>query len=258
MGMNGVMAAQLAHKGFVGEQGIFDASEEFWRAFGTVGLNRERLLAGLGQVWQVSQTSFKPFSACRYGHPAIELFTKLIGRHGLDSQDIDRVVVRSFDRGVDWLGPTYAPETPSDLQFSIPMALGAAAHGSDLGPSWQDDASINDPRYLAFARKVVVEGHPDSGKVIAEQMLATGRFTRIPNEVRISARGEEFSASCEYAWGDPWSDDTRMTDDQVGDKYRTYAGAALPPNRVDESLEVMFNLEKVKDVATELAPLLRE
>lgn len=258
MGMSGVMAAQLANKGFVGEQDIFDAPEEFWRAFGTVGLNRQRLLAGLGETWQVSQTSFKPYSACRYGHPAISLFTKLVERHALQPQEIDRVVVRTFDRGVDWLGPDYAPETPSDLQFSIPMALGAAAHGSDLGPTWQDDASIHDPRYLAFARKVVVEGHPDGAQAIAEQMLSTGRFIRIPNEVQITARGQDFSECCEYAWGDPWSADTRMTDDQVGDKYRTYARAALPPTRVDQSLEVMFNLEKVDNVANDLTPLLKE
>jgi 2-methylcitrate dehydratase PrpD len=257
MGMNGVMAAQLAHKGFVGEQDVFDAPEEFWRAFGTVGLNRQRLLAGLGEVWQVSQTSFKPYSACRYGHPAIELFSKLIQQHALEPQDIDRVVVRTFERGVDWLGPTYAPDTPSDLQFSIPMALGAVAHGSDLGPGWQSDSSIHDPRYLAFARKVVVEGHPDSAQAIAEQMLATGRFTRIPNAVHIVARGREFSESCTYAWGDPWSDGTRMTDDQIGDKYRTYAREALPATQVDQSLEVMFGLEKVNDVATELTPLLQ-
>ncbi|SPM34859.1 2-methylcitrate dehydratase PrpD [Mycobacterium rhizamassiliense] len=258
MGINGVMAAQLAHKGFVGEQNIFDAPEEFWRAFGTVGLNRQRLLAELGETWQVSRTSFKPYSACRYGHPAIALFTKLIRRHELEPQDIDRVVVRTFERGVNWLGPTYAPETPSDLQFSIPMALGAAAHGSDLGPSWQDDESIHDPRYLAFARKVVVEGHPDSGKVIFEQMLATGRFTRIPNEVQINARGKEFSESCEYVWGDPGSDDTRMTDDQVKDKYRTYAQAALSAAQVDQSLQVMFTLDKVNNVAKELTPLLQQ
>lgn len=258
MGMTGVMAAQLAHKGFVGEHDIFDAPEEFWRAFGTVGLSRQRLLAGLGETWQVSQTSFKPYSACRYGHPAIDLFTKLIERHALEPQEIDRVVVRTFERGVDWLGPTYAPETPSDLQFSIPMALGAAAHGSDLGPSWQHDESIHDPRHLAFARKVVIEGHPDSGQAIVEQMLATGRFTRIPNEVQISARGKEFTESCEYAWGDPWSDDTRMTDDQVMDKYYTYAKAVLSADRVDQSLQVMFTLDKVSNVAEELTPLLQQ
>ncbi|MDV3218914.1 MmgE/PrpD family protein [Mycobacterium avium] len=258
MGINGVMAAQLARKGFVGEQNIFDAPEEFWRAFGTVGLNRQRLLDGLGETWQVSRTSFKPYSACRYGHPAISLFTRLIQRHDLKPDDIDRVVVRTFERGVDWLGPTYAPQTPSDVQFSIPMALGAAAHGSDLGPSWQDNESIHDPRYLAFARKVVVEGHPDSGKAIFEQMLAAGRFTRIPNEVEISARGEQFSESCEYVWGDPWSNDTRMTDDQVKDKYRIYAEAALSAAQVEQSLDVLFTLEGVTNVAKELAPLLQQ
>jgi 2,4-dienoyl-CoA reductase-like NADH-dependent reductase (Old Yellow Enzyme family) len=138
------------------------------------------------------------------------------------------------------------------------MALGAAAYGSDLGPSWQDDESIHDPRYLAFARKVVVEGHPDSGKAIFEQMLAAGRFTRIPNEVQISARGKEFSESCEYVWGDPWSDDTRMTDDQVKDKYRTYAQAALSAAQVEQSLQVLFTLDKVDNVAKELMPLLQQ
>lgn len=258
MGINGVLAAQLAHKGFDAEKDIFDAAEEFWRAFGALGLDRDRLLTGLGDIWQVSRTSFKPYSACRYGHPAIALFNTLVSRHGLRPEDIDHVVVRTFDRGVDWLGPIYAPQTPSDLQFSIPMALGAAAYGSDLGPSWQDEDSIRDPRYLTFASKVSIEAHPDSRQAIAEQMLATGRFTRIPNEVQISARGQEFRESCDYVWGDPWSEDTRMTDDQLKAKYRRYAQFALPATRVERSLDALFNLDELGNIAEDLTPLLAE
>jgi 2-methylcitrate dehydratase PrpD len=109
MGVNGVMAAQLAHKGFVGEQNIFNAPEEFWRAFGTVGLNQERLLTGLGQTWQVSRTSFKPYSACRYGHPAIALFTKLIQRHESSPRT--------------WIASSYVPSSAAWTSSDPPTRL---------------------------------------------------------------------------------------------------------------------------------------
>jgi 2-methylcitrate dehydratase PrpD len=256
-GLAGVVATQLANKGFVGEQEIFDATEEFWVAFGSLGLNKDRLLGGLGEAWQVSETSFKPYALCRYGHPSVSLFNGLVERHSLRVEEIDSVVVDTFDRGVDWLGPDYPPQTPSDLQFNIPRAIAAAAYGSDLGPSWQTADNIADERQHAFAQKVRIEGHRDAGPVIAQQMMTDGRFRRIPNEVRITARGEVFSDSNEYSWGDPWTEQTRMTDEQLKDKFRVYAAEALPAAQSGEALDALLDLEQVKDVTTELAPLFR-
>lgn len=256
-GLNGMVAAQLAAKGFVGERDIFDATDDFWVAFGSLGLSRKRLLDGLGEEWQVSRTSIKPYSLCRYGHPAVTLFSGLMQRNSLTPGDIDSVVVETFDRGVDWLGPDYPPETPSDMQFNIPRAIAATAYGSDLGPSWQTTENIADERQRAFAEKVRIEGHQDAGSMIAAQMLTDGRFLRIPNEVRIAARGEVFTDSTEFSWGDPWNEQSRMTDEQLKNKFRVYAGEALPATQSAEALDLMFDLERVKDVATELGPLLR-
>lgn len=256
-GLSGMVGAQLAARGFVGERDIFDASEEFWRAFGSLGLSKKRLLDGLGEEWQVSRTSIKPYALCRYGHPAVTLFDGLMQRHSLRPEEIDSVAVATFDRGVDWLGPDYPPETPSDMQFNIPRAIAATAYGSDLGPSWQTADNIADARQHAFALKVRIEGHPDAGAMIAKQVMADGRFLRIPNEVRIAARGEIFSDAAEYSWGDPWNVEFRMTDDQLKNKFHGYAAQALPPTQSAEALELLFDLERVKDVGTELAPLLR-
>lgn len=257
-GMSGAMAAQLAHHGFAGEQDLFDAPEEFWVAFGALALNRERLLDRLGETWQVSRTSFKPYSLCRYGHPAVSMVNKIMKDRELRPEEIESVVVRTFDRGVDWLGPDYAPKTPTDMQFNIPIAVAAAVHGSDLGPSWQTADSMNDPRHLSFAEKVTVEGHEDAGSAIFEQMSTAGRFQRIPNGVQIEARGEVYSDEGDYAWGDPWLEETRMTDVHLKDKFRSYAVAALPAAQSEDALDAMFTLEQLSNVTEELLPLLRE
>jgi 2-methylcitrate dehydratase PrpD len=258
IGMNGVMAAQLARNGFVAEQNIFDAPEAFWEAFGAFGLNRERLLAGLGQVWQVSETSLKPYAACRYGHPGVNLFNRLVKRHGLRLDEIESVTVRSFGRAIDMLKLADAPQTPSDLQFSIPWQIAAAAHGSELGASWQLAQNMTDPRLFAFARKVRVEELPEAGPVVFEQMMTLGHFRRIPNEVQISARGQVFSDRADYVWGDPWSAETRMTDAELQHKFRGFAAEALPAAQAETALDALFSLEQVDNVATGIAPLLRK
>lgn len=257
IGMNGVMAAQLARNGFIAEQNIFDAPEPFWESFGAFGLNRERLMAGLGHDWQVSETSLKPYAACRYGHAAINLFNRLVKRHELRLDEIEAVTVRSFGKALDMLSLAEAPQTPSDMQFSIPLQIAAAAHGSDLGATWQSAENMTDPRLLAFAGKVRVEPLAEAAPVVFSQMMNEGRFRRIPNKVQIKARGQVFSDHAEYVWGDPWSEETRMTDAELQHKFRNFAAEVLPAAQADAALDALFNLEQVPNVATEIAPLLR-
>ncbi|OBI21189.1 MmgE/PrpD family protein [Mycobacterium sp. E2497] len=257
-GMSGIMAALLAHKGFTGEHGIFDAPEAFWENFGVLGMNRERLTAGLGSQWQVSQTSLKPYACGRYAHPAVWLFNDLVARHDLNVEDIEQVTVSTFDRAANWLGAHYRLENTIDLQFSIPMAVAAAAYGSDLGPSWQSAETLADPRILSFAERVRVTGNPATAPVILEQSLAFGRFKNVPTEVCILAGGNEFVGSADSSWGDPWETSTRMTDDEVKDKYRIYADAALPAETNEKALDILFELEEVENVAAALMPLLTE
>src|ERR1700712_2214664 len=101
------------------------------------------------------------------------------------------------------------------MQFSIPLAVAAAALGSDLGPRWMSARQMQDPRLRPFADRVRVGAHPDALEVIAAPIEKEGRFRRCPTQVTVEFGDRRFTASGDSAWGDPWDDATRMSDDDL-------------------------------------------
>ncbi|MFA4837798.1 MAG: hypothetical protein WC749_17250, partial [Dehalococcoidia bacterium] len=59
------------------------------------------------------------------------------------------------------------------------------------------------------------------------------------------AKGQTFGAEAEYAWGDPWTPDTRMTDDEMKEKFRNMAFGLLRPDRIEMAIDTIYNLDKI-------------
>jgi hypothetical protein len=120
---------------------------------------------------------------------------------------------------------------------------------------------VHDPRLPEFARKVELLPNTD---LLARPGLPEGqdreptqgppRWT--PVKVEIHARNEVFSAATNFAWGDPWTSESAMSDEDLKHKYRTFCSGVLRSERIEESLEVIFGLEDVADLSRELMPLL--
>jgi 2-methylcitrate dehydratase PrpD len=254
----GVTAAQLAEKGFTGDEAILDGDFGWSEMSGSFGLDAAVLTADLGRRWWIAETSLKPYSVGRFAHHAVDLFRRLQREHALQAQDIARVDVLTFEVAAkDWFN-VRAPRTTIDLQFSIPMALAATAHGSDLGPEWQSPQTLRDAKLLEFAQKVHVAAHPDAAASLRRQIASDRRFRQIPNRVTVTTRsGQTFSAESVYAWGDPWEGAPAMSDDDVRDKFRRYAKGVLPRERIEAALDVIFRLETISNVGKALGPLLR-
>ncbi len=256
-GFNGVVAAQMARMGFTGDTTFLDGDFGYWKLVGADDYNWGLLLGDLGKKWWISETSIKPYASGRYSHHSLDLFRKLIREQDLRPEEIERVEVKTFSRAASsWFGVLNEPKTQIDMQFSIPLALAAAAYGSELMPDWQSPEMLKDRRLSEFARKVRVDADPLTHKVMAEEIKRTGRFTRVPTQVTVLARGKPFSARSDYAWGDPWTEETRMTDEQLKNKFRGFCSRLLRSDKIEKALETLDHLEEVKNIGTELTPLL--
>ena len=83
----------------------------------------------------------------------------------------------------------------------------------------------------------------------------TGKWKKCPTSIEVVARGKTFDAASDYAKGDPWTEDTRMSDDEVKDKFRTFSYKMLRSTKIEEIIEKVFELEKL-DHVTKLTELL--
>ena len=91
--------------------------------------------------------------------------------------------------------------------------------------------------------KVTYQPHPDFAKTLLEDPRA--RLAK----VEVKARGKTFVEERKYPKGSPSSDkSTYTTNDELAAKFRDNAAAILLPDRINEAIDALLNLEKVADI----------
>ncbi len=126
-----------------------------------------------------------------------------------------------------------------------------AAHRFPIGKSWQSPDVVFDPSVLAVMKKVQVEAHPDYAKLLA------GNASSRPTRIEIRARGQSFVGERRWAKGTPSPDPTTfMTNQELEHKFAVNAEGVISPRNTELAVEMISNLESVKDVG-ELMQVLR-
>ncbi|MEP9378673.1 MmgE/PrpD family protein [Aquabacter sp. CN5-332] len=228
MGFSGVTAARLSALGFTGEPAMLDGDAGFWRLVGSPDCDWNVLCGGLGENWWISRAAIKPYATNRLTHHAISLFRALQSENDLGPNEIEKIEIKSFARVASaFLSGNLAPKNPVEAQFSLPFAIAASAYGHELGPQWCQPAQLSDPRLRAFAGRVSVSTDPEIQKTMAEDLLRTRRYPRVPTMVTIFARGQSFTRSANYAPGDPDTEATRLTDADLERKFHLFTDNVL-------------------------------
>ena len=94
----------------------------------------EKLVAGLGEVWSVSNGYHKIFACCAYSHSAVEATLQLLGKlQKRKVDDIAEIVVETGPGGQALRN--VEPETVLASKFSVPHAIAATAALGTAGAS---------------------------------------------------------------------------------------------------------------------------
>lgn len=137
----GVTAAELAADGFTGPRDVLD---------GASAHRREVLVGGTGVEWAVLRSYTKPYSACRYAHPAIDLALRI--RDQITSE-VTAIEVFTFERALS-LNNYPSPPTAGSAQFSVPFCVALALiHGADA-VALVTDRFLTDPSVTSLAGHV--------------------------------------------------------------------------------------------------------
>lgn len=153
--MGGVLAAELAARGFRANRRILDGERGFWRMAGSDRFRASLLTDGLGRDFWLTRTAIKPYAACRWTHPVLDAAAAIRARHpGLDAGRIAAARVRTFTP----LTADFHVEQPRDVvdaQFSLPylVALELSGRSPRRGLSARH---LHDRRVAAIAKRVVV------------------------------------------------------------------------------------------------------
>jgi 2-methylcitrate dehydratase PrpD len=180
----------------------------------------------------------------------------LIAKYGFKPREIEKVMVKG---SFMWMPvfPDQQPAGPISPQFSMPHAAAMLVFNIPPTVDWYRPAVMKNPAIAEFRKKVAIQLDP---KVMMEQIgERISQFPRVikqvPTTVEVVARGTTFSASVEYAKGDPpsWEPDLQMTEEELKEKFRLNASSILGVSlgwnkKVEGIIDTILNLEKLGSI----------
>lgn len=225
-GHSGYLAARLAEAGFTGPVTAFEGRDGMLRGYGAA--DREHLLVeGLGDPFELEQTSIKPHACCRYSQGPIDLAIALAREHDLRPEAIERVRVAIASPGLILVAdpPEHkrVPRSEVEAQFSLPFALGLAIARRRAGLEEHGAEARADAAVLAVAARVEVRSTPE----------LDARFPACwPAELEIELHdGRTLRARLDHPRGDP---ENRLSPAELSAKFRELASVAYSEDALDE------------------------
>lgn len=204
---DGILAASLAAEGFVGATGLLDGSSGMLATL----FQREQMppaIAQLGEPWQVTRNSFKPYAACQLTHAVIDSALRLGPVTELDR--ITHIRARVNPMAVKLAGIA-EPRTLSEAKFSIGYSIALGLTGRKARISDYDDRSLTDPQLRALT--AIVECIPDE------------RYDRVAGQVELSLDdGRIETDTTDLAYG---SYGNSMTWPDLQEKFRSLVEPVL-------------------------------
>ncbi len=242
----GLESAMLCGMGFSAHSQILDKSMGFFDIFGTkTQYNLASVADFLGNPYELisSGVDFKRYPCCGAVQSAVDAAIEI--RKKSDFSDTD---IESVECGENPLGPNVLvypfPKTPLEAKFSVEYGVCRALMGGRLGLEEFTDGKVKDKKLQELLKKTRSFVHPDLQTVRPTEEDKTQRFPAI---IKVKLKdGTELTERVDNAKG-RW--ENPLSQEEVSEKYRLYAGMHLGEKQVESSLNFLNNLEEIKDIS---------
>ncbi len=182
---NGVVAADLARRGFTAAPNILEAKRGFFNATAR-GFDASKISGRLGNPYFFKSpgVSIKPYPSGSLSHPAQDVILDLVRKHGLTADQIERIEVGTNSDIPNALIHN-SPVTALQGQFSIPFCMAIAVLEGRAGIRQFVDRKVRDPRTVDLMKRVTLYVDDemerlgfDRARAIVKVTLKDGRVLR--------------------------------------------------------------------------------
>jgi aconitate decarboxylase len=231
-----VNALDLALAGFDGPRYILEGRYGYFRLIEAAG-EPEKLVARLGQQWEVQRTSLKPYPSGRATHGALDGLQRLQREHGFSFSDVEAVEIDVPPMVFGLVGrrPSSTMSIGASrlcLAYLVPNLL----RDGTISLATYEEARVRDPEILAWSERVTIspDENPDPNAFD-------------PQEARVYLRdGSRLSVQVPASLGSP---SYPMTPEQVEDKFRAAMAAGGRADRADAVAAVVARIDECPDAA---------
>lgn len=216
--LTGILAVKASQCGFEGNKNLLEADE--YRHY----------LDDLGKKWEVMDLYFKPYTCCRWAHPAIDACVGLMRENGITADDIESAAIHTFYRAT--LLSKIVPKTADEAQYNIAYPVAAALVYGDFGLAQVREEQLGDSRVTDMMRRLSF--------VVDEKLDQQFPAHRICRAEIVTKDGRRFlSAECEPR-GEAYEN---IGLDWLQDKFRRITGPILTKEGQEKVLEMICSEE---------------
>jgi 2-methylcitrate dehydratase PrpD len=225
----GLMAALMAQQGFTASPRALEAPRGLVQVVSTKAAWHEATDA-LGQRFEISFNTYKPFACGIVIHPAIDAAVQLRER-GVQPGQVERIALRVHPLVLELTGKA---EPQDGLQGKFSVYHGCAA-GLIVGRAGEDeyaDEFVRRPDVVALRRRVVATVDPemDEASVELTATLTDGRQERVQVEHAIGSLQRP------------------MTDADLEAKFHALADGVIGPVRAARLLQALWSVDEAADL----------
>ncbi|NWF54197.1 MAG: MmgE/PrpD family protein [Syntrophaceae bacterium] len=245
---NGVMAAQLARRGYTADPGIVEAKLGYANAFSGAGkYDLNKIVANLGDPFDIVSpgVGLKRYPSCARTHPAIDAMLDLVVQNDIQPEDVEAIACAGT-----YTTPTMLihsrPRTALEGKFSLEFCMALALMERRVALPDFKDQKVQDPKIQELIRKVTFSVRPDLNSLEQSGNPST--------TVKVTLKdGRVYTKTVDEARGTPGNP---LTAGEVKDKYRQCVKGIQSKKDMEKTIELVEGLENLKRIST-LADLLQ-
>jgi len=236
---SGVRAALLAQRGFTGIEDVLEAPYGGFLSAIARTPKPEKLLHGLGEVWETANVGFKMYPSVTSIHSALDSLRHLMAAHALTSADIERIEVGVGHMTFVHTAWPYRPQGVTSAQMNIFYGLSVIALGGDASAADYHEGRLADPAILGFIPRIAV--HEDPG------LEAMGSAFRHACRMTIRTRdGRALSHEVLHRRASP---ENPVGAGEIEAKFRTAVRDLLSRAEQDEVIDLVSRFETLTDLS---------
>ncbi len=228
---NGLTAAFLASKNYTSSDHGIEAKSG-WANVLSPERNYAEITEKLGQSWEVSLNTYKPFACGIVIHPAIDGAIQLRNQYRLTADQIERIELKVHPLVLELTGKK-TPQFGLEGKFSVYHATAAAIVEGAAGEQQFSDKTVRNPVIVALRDRVVTIVDPS----IKEDQV---RMTITLKD------GSKLEKYIEHAVG---SVTNPMSDKELEAKFAGQANGILPADQARRAMELCWDIEALPSAA---------
>jgi len=228
---NGLTAAFLASKNYTSSDHGIEAKSG-WANVLSTERNYAEITEKLGQTYEVSLNTYKPFACGIVIHPTIDGCIQLRNQYHIAPDQIDRVELKVHPLVLELTGKK-TPQAGLEGKFSVYHAAAAAIVEGAAGEQQFSDSAVRNPVIAGLRDRVVAVVDPS----IKEDQV---RITIILKD------GKRLEKYVEHAVG---SVTNPMSDKDLEAKFAGQADGILPADQARRAMDLCWDIETLPDAA---------